>query len=91
MAMTRDQPELTQRPLTRLTPQLGAQRLFGALPLRFDLRALHLEPGAVAVERLLERGDQHARQPRLERPERPRRSAAAGPISPPTPGDGSAR
>ena len=66
MAMIGDDPELAERLLGGLPPKLRRERLVGPLPFGFELRALEIHPGAVAVERLLERGNDDASQAGFE-------------------------
>ena len=63
MAMIRS---CAERLLRGLAPKLRRERLVGALPLGFELRALQVHPGAVPVERLLERGNDDAGQAGFE-------------------------
>ena len=62
----RDEPQLTEDAVRRLPAQLGAQRRFRPRPLRVDLRPLHLHADAVAIERLLQGGDDDAGEPGLD-------------------------
>jgi hypothetical protein len=50
----------------RAAQQLQPQRALGALALGFGVRTLELEPAAVAIEDLFQRGDHHAGEPRFE-------------------------
>ena len=66
MAMIAMMPELSERLLRGLPPKLRRERLVGPLPFGFELRALEIHPGAVAVERLLERGNDDASEAGFE-------------------------
>ena len=73
----RDEPNLAEGTVGGLAPQLSAQRLFRALPFGVEMRAFEIHPRAVAIERLLQRGDDDAGEARFDLPERRRRRHTA--------------
>jgi hypothetical protein len=65
-----DEPQLGECAFGGLAAKLGSERLFGAKPFGLNLSPLHVHPGAVAIERFLERRHDDAREARFELTER---------------------
>ncbi len=63
----REKPETADLLIAGLPRQLDSQNALRPHPLGLDLLALELETLMIAVERLFQRSDHHARQARLER------------------------
>ena len=58
----REQPQPAELPVGRLAAKLEPHRFLGATALLVELLAFELQTGVIAIERLLQRGDDHVGQ-----------------------------